>query len=427
MTTPPTTNQAPPPPRFLDIHVLHSVPFSNLNRDDVGQPKEAHYGGVTRTRVSSQCLKRTVRKRMERDQVCDAAVRTKRLPQETARLLSGEPGWTPESASVASLAMLGTAGFKPAKGSENRTAMITFLPEDAAAVLAAAAAGHAVMLHALIETAGDISDEASRVKAAATVCEAVKSPKAKGKLRGRIDAEPGWADACKSLIAEVEQILKAKNPIIALMGRMYASLPEGNVDGAVQAAHAITTHSADLDGDYFTTVDDHNPDDETGAGFLDVADYASGVFYKYATVDLDTLAGHMSDIGRTAAEQAALVGAFADRFARCISEAKKRTTAPNTLPSLVLAVARADTPVSYVNAFERPVAASDGYLTPSIRRILDEDAETVADGNNTVGWLYVSRTATDDDIETGHTRVALNGLADAITNHLTASQEPCST
>ena len=47
--------------RHLDIHVLHTVAYSNMNRDDLGSPKTVQYGGVTRTRVSSQSWKRAVR------------------------------------------------------------------------------------------------------------------------------------------------------------------------------------------------------------------------------------------------------------------------------------------------------------------------------------------------------------------------------
>ena len=45
-------------PRFLQIHTLHSYPAALLNRDDSGLAKRMPFGGVTRTRISSQCLKR---------------------------------------------------------------------------------------------------------------------------------------------------------------------------------------------------------------------------------------------------------------------------------------------------------------------------------------------------------------------------------
>ena len=43
---------------FLQIHTLTPYAASLLNRDDVGRAKRLPYGGATRIRVSSQCLKR---------------------------------------------------------------------------------------------------------------------------------------------------------------------------------------------------------------------------------------------------------------------------------------------------------------------------------------------------------------------------------
>lgn len=45
-------------PRFLQIHFLAAYPGTLLNRDDAGLAKRLPFGGATRTRVSSQCLKR---------------------------------------------------------------------------------------------------------------------------------------------------------------------------------------------------------------------------------------------------------------------------------------------------------------------------------------------------------------------------------
>ena len=46
---------------FLDLHVIQTVPPSNINRDDTGSPKTAQYGGVRRARVSSQSWKKAMR------------------------------------------------------------------------------------------------------------------------------------------------------------------------------------------------------------------------------------------------------------------------------------------------------------------------------------------------------------------------------
>ena len=44
--------------RFLQIHTLTPYAASLINRDDVGAAKRLPFGGATRTRISSQCLKR---------------------------------------------------------------------------------------------------------------------------------------------------------------------------------------------------------------------------------------------------------------------------------------------------------------------------------------------------------------------------------
>jgi CRISPR system Cascade subunit CasC len=45
----------------LELHKIQSYPVSCLNRDDVGSPKTATFGGVQRSRISSQCSKRAMR------------------------------------------------------------------------------------------------------------------------------------------------------------------------------------------------------------------------------------------------------------------------------------------------------------------------------------------------------------------------------
>ncbi|WP_246835457.1 type I-E CRISPR-associated protein Cas7/Cse4/CasC, partial [Micromonospora sp. MH33] len=45
----------------VGVHILQTLPASNVNRDNSGSPKTATYGGVRRARVSSQSWKRAVR------------------------------------------------------------------------------------------------------------------------------------------------------------------------------------------------------------------------------------------------------------------------------------------------------------------------------------------------------------------------------
>ena len=47
---------------LIEVHILQNHAPSNLNRDDTGSPKEAVFGGYKRARISSQCLKRSIRR-----------------------------------------------------------------------------------------------------------------------------------------------------------------------------------------------------------------------------------------------------------------------------------------------------------------------------------------------------------------------------
>ena len=47
---------------LIEVHMLKNYPATNLNRDETGSPKTCLFGGYTRGRISSQCLKRSWRK-----------------------------------------------------------------------------------------------------------------------------------------------------------------------------------------------------------------------------------------------------------------------------------------------------------------------------------------------------------------------------
>jgi hypothetical protein len=52
--------------KLIELHILQSFPVFCLNRDDVGSPKTAAFGGVNRARISSQSLKRAIREYAQR-------------------------------------------------------------------------------------------------------------------------------------------------------------------------------------------------------------------------------------------------------------------------------------------------------------------------------------------------------------------------
>ena len=75
--------------KLIELHILQSFPVSCLNRDDVGAPKTATFGGVTRARISSQCLKRAIRQQAkELKGAFYAAKRSRLFTPEITKLLS---------------------------------------------------------------------------------------------------------------------------------------------------------------------------------------------------------------------------------------------------------------------------------------------------------------------------------------------------
>ena len=80
----------------IEFHILQSFPVSCLNRDDVGAPKSAMIGGVSRAAVSSQCWKRHVRLALQ-DLGVKIGVRTKQVAGMLAEACETK-GATPEQA-----------------------------------------------------------------------------------------------------------------------------------------------------------------------------------------------------------------------------------------------------------------------------------------------------------------------------------------
>lgn len=69
---------------LIQIHILQNYAPANLNRDDTGSPKDAIFGGKRRGRISSQCLKRSIRRCAAFQDTFDGTallgVRTRKLP-----------------------------------------------------------------------------------------------------------------------------------------------------------------------------------------------------------------------------------------------------------------------------------------------------------------------------------------------------------
>lgn len=307
---------------FIDLHILQTVPSSNINRDDTGSPKSAIYGGVRRARVSSQAWKRATR----RDFAAylpesDRGLRTRRIMGDlTRRITALDPSIGADEALVLAKEVMSAASgikFEKPKRGKDKAA------DDADAI---------DLSQYLIFIS---NQQLSRLADLA------------------IASRGGTPD--KSL---AKAALKDGNGIeLALFGRMVADDTSINVDAAVQVAHAISTHAVETEYDYFTAVDDaKRPDEDAGAGMIGVVEFNSSTLYRYATINLDRLLANLGDV----AVAARAVAAFTQSFAVSMPTGKQNTFANGTLPDAVVAQVRTRRPVNLVGAFEDPVSAKPG-------------------------------------------------------------------
>ena len=306
---------------FIQIHAIHSVPPSCINRDDVGAVKNATYGGVRRHRVSSQAWKRAMRTYAADAGLAETATRTLHLPDMIADRVTNN--YDRDEAVEVANKVVNVAGYKTkkAKGDEgNRyvTESLTFISPGEVEVLA------------------DITGHV---------------------LEG--NDMPGKKDI-KTKLSEV-----GVTPDVALFGRMVASDKGLNIDACAQVAHALSTHEAHAEVDFYTAVDDLTTDSEGGSGFLGTQEMVSSTLLRYASVDVDRL---RATLGKDAAEVA--LSAFVEAFAKSMPTGKANSFANTTLPDYVL-VEVVDAPVNYIGAFESPVRSRGNLIGSSIESLED--------------------------------------------------------
>lgn len=335
--------------RHIDIHVIQSVPYANLNRDDTGSPKTATYGAVDRIRVSSQAWKRPMRTYLEdrlatySESESDQAFRTVNYVEILADILTVH-GMSEADATHAGKVVFKNPDKKFPKDRPKADA------ESSDEVVDDPTGENKRVLMFLTQTQYD--DLARYVLAnQADIAAAVVDVKDKGEF--------------KAHRKQITEIISEPRGLVRLFGRMLAHLPVANTDSAVQVAHALTVHAQIAEPDYLTAVEDHPIDDSRGAAHMLSADFASGTFYRYASINLDTLTENGVNT-----EAARILAAESVRaFALSMPTGKSSATAPHTRPAFVAVEVR-ESPENLVNAFEAPVRANGrGYVGKAVEQL----------------------------------------------------------
>jgi CRISPR system Cascade subunit CasC len=320
---------------LVQIHMIQNHAPSNLNRDDTGSPKEAVFGGVNRARISSQCLKRSIRQsEVFRETMADhLGVRTRRMPLELEAVLQ-ERGVAADA--VEAIMRKATIFGSDKESEDGTTRQLIFLGSDE--------------LSGLADQLLDLYQKTD--------------PKAFAKMKR------------DELEKQVKSVLP-RSVDIALFGRMTTSATFENVQASAQVAHAISTTRVEHQFDYFTAVDDLKTDaeDDQGAGMIGDVEFNSATYYKYFAIDVTALAHNLGGDADTAQRS---IAAFLRAAALATPTGKQNTFAAHNPPDAVLVeVSASHVPVNYANAFVEPVRAAAGkdVVATSVQRLSDYSAD----------------------------------------------------
>lgn len=322
---------------FLQFHLLTAYPPSNPNRDDQGRPKEAFYGGAHRLRLSSQSIKRALRMSevFQTELAGHLGTRTKKVGSELYKelLAAGHPADIAERVSL-TVARLFSKLPETKKGEEQSLDATTL---------------------------------------------AFVSPDEWGLARELARRALSNEDLPKPKELSKEVLRKADGAVdIAMFGRMLTDeTKDGKVifpraefsrEAAVQVGHAITTHKAQSEDDFFTAVDDlKTRDEDAGGAHLGEHGFGSGVYYLYACVNCDLL---VDNLGKDTALAQKALSALARALATATPSGKQNSHAHHPRADYVLAEIGSTTPRDLTGAFFKAVKGED-LLKDSIAALTD--------------------------------------------------------
>ena len=327
--------------KLIELHVLQSFPVSCLNRDDVGAPKTAVFGGATRARISSQCLKRAIRE-VARELNKDAfgGSRTRKAATQLTDALVKQQGWKDEEARKTAEEVLHLflakelpkvkKGKKAAEAEDQveqeQTSTLLYLSPD------------------------EIDKIASGIQEAK-----LKKPDAEAKM---------LRDAAVKALGKG---IPKDAADIAVFGRMVANAPDITLEGAGMFSHALSTHKCDNDLDFWTAVEDEKQvGDDAGAANMGTAEFNSACYYRYAALNLDLLfdGDHLKCLETS--DRKKVVDAFLRATLLAVPGARKNSMNANTPPVYVLGVVKEQgQPIQLINAFEKPVSSKNGLIEAS--------------------------------------------------------------
>lgn len=326
---------------LIQMHFLQNYAPSNLNRDQSGSPKDAIFGGHKRGRISSQCLKRSIRlSSVFRDEFSKDGLlgtRTQQLPKLVQEALEQLDATNEEIAAI--VARVPEIGRESTKAKKDEGDEEEIEAEDTAEEVRAGETKQLIF----IDIATELPQLAQKLLAEC-----------------RRHGVKDFGNPKKVKIADITKALGNTVPRsvdIALFGRMTTSEAFKDIQASSQVAHAISTHKVEQEFDYYTAMDDLKPDGQPGADMIGDIEFNSCTYYRYLNVHweglLENLGGQEhADVARRA------VTALLHAATVAQPSGKQNSFAAFSLPDLILVeVSETNLPVSYANAFLKPARA----------------------------------------------------------------------
>ncbi|MDW7657820.1 MAG: type I-E CRISPR-associated protein Cas7/Cse4/CasC [Bacillota bacterium] len=325
---------------LYEFHILKNYPPTNLNRDDSGSPKSCMFGGVQRSRISSQCLKRSWRQSdIFSKHVNELGIRTRKLPELVCSELQ-MMGIDDQYVRAASKKVTGFGNDKGSENDNNRTSQIMFFSK------------------------ADITAVAERISQVIREAESLDkfekmNVKDWQKKMNDVPVRPITVD-------------------IALFGRMVTSDAFADVEASMQVAHAISTHAVNQESDFYTAVDDlvkGGSEDDTGAGMMGDTDFNSSCYYIYAALDMEELKANLKNSTEAQKHINGIVRCLVETMAFTNPSGKQNSFAGHVVPDVIYIEKKSrKIPISYANAFSEPVYSTrqKGLVRASADRLATE-------------------------------------------------------
>ena len=337
--------------KFLQIHTLTSYPAALLNRDDVGFAKRMPFGGVSRTRISSQCLKRHWRRFEgqnslmhvpgQGDEAVPMSVRSRRTFESLIKDPLVDEGFAEDRARTVAEALINVVLQKSSARAKKDD------PDEVLRTGQVVVLGRPEVDYCLKVAREVLEGGETETKAIQT---AVKDRFKKEELKNLLTLLDAGLDS-------------------AMFGRMVTSDVLSRCDAALHVAHAFTVHGEQAEDDYFSAVDDLLEESgETGSGHINSTELTSGLYYSYVVVDVPLLVSNLTGCKQHQWREAErdLAAEVVRRMVHLVATvspgAKLGATAPYSYAHMMMIEAGSEAPRTLANAFMKPVQAKNGDL-----------------------------------------------------------------